>query len=130
MPHDRPPGPPSDEVRLRHMLDAARSVQKFCDGRTRQSLDEDEMLTRAVLHALPEIGEAASRVSEPARLLVPGMPWGQIVATRNILVHVYWGVNLEKIWRTVQDDIPPMITALESALSHLPPQSGSAGSNA
>ena len=128
MPHDRAPGPPTDEVRLRHMLDAARSVQRFCDGRTRQSLDQDEMLTRAVLHALLEIGEAASKVTDPVRSLAPSLPWGQIVATRNILVHVYWGVDFEKIWRTVREDIPALIAAVEIALARLASQAPSPGS--
>lgn len=128
MPRDRTPGPPGDEVRLRHMLDAARSVLKFCEGCTRQSLQQDEMRARAVLHALLEIGEAASKVSDPVRALAPGLPWGQIVGTRNILVHVYWGVNFEKVWRTVQDDIPALVAGVEGALASLcgpqPPTDG------
>jgi len=41
---------------------------------------------------------------------------GQIVGMRHILVHVYWGVNRDLLWKTVQDDLPPLGKAIEAAL--------------
>lgn len=74
----------------------------------------------ALLNAVQEIGEAAARVTESGRDRVPGLPWGQIVAMRHILVHVYWGVDLNQLWRAVMEDIPVLITALEAALARWP----------
>jgi uncharacterized protein with HEPN domain len=102
------------------MLEAARHVVQFMQGRRREDLDTDPMLMRAVLNALQEIGEAAARMSDAGRAKVAGVPWGQIVETRNILVHVYWGVNRTKIWATATEDMLPLISAIERAIVSWP----------
>jgi uncharacterized protein with HEPN domain len=67
-----------------------------------------------------EIGEAAAKVSESSRLRVPSLPWGQIVATRHVLVHVYWGVDKDRLWRTAIEDIPILIRLLGEATRDWP----------
>ena len=79
------------------------------------------MLRRALVNALQVIGEAVARVSDEGRARVPSLPWGQIVAARHILVHVYWGIDAEQVWNTAVRDIPVMIAALESAIQAWPP---------
>ena len=78
------------------------------------------MLVRALTNAVQEIGEAAGRVSDAGKNRAPDVPWGQIVAMRHILVHVYWGVDLDRLWRTAQEDIPVLIDALEKAKADWP----------
>lgn len=74
--------PLPDEVRLRHMLDAAREVERFVAGKGRANLDADRLLTLALLKSLEMIGEAASRVSEEVRARHAGIPWARIVGMR------------------------------------------------
>ncbi len=73
------------------------------------------MLRRALLHAIQEIGEAAARVTDAGRARVPGLPWGQMVAMRHILVHVYWGVDLDQLWKVTREDVPVLLEALDAA---------------
>lgn len=120
MPRDPAKGGPSDRERLQHMLDAATDVRSFITGRVRRDLDTDIMLRRATVNALQVIGEAAARVSEQGRARVPTLPWGQIVATRNILVHVYWGIDADQVWNMAEQDVPVMIAALEAAFVNWP----------
>lgn len=117
----------SDRVRIEHMLRAAEAAVRFMAGRSRADLDADEMLARAVVHAIQEIGEAASRVTEASRSRVPGVPWVQVVGTRHRLVHVYWGINLDLVHAVVVRDLPNLIAAIESATQGWPlpdPDSG------
>lgn len=125
MPRRQPPDLPDDRIRAQHMLDAARQALSFIEGRSRTDLDTDAMLLRALLHATMEIGEAAARMSEPGRARIPGLPWGPIVETRNILVHVYWGVDRDKVWATATQDLPALVSAVEAAITDwpLPPAS-------
>jgi uncharacterized protein with HEPN domain len=102
------------------MLDAAHAALGFVAGKQRGDLAQDEMLRRALLHAVLEIGEAAARTSESSRAHIPGLPWGAIVETRNILVHVYWAVDLDKVWATVAQDLPMLIAAVEPVLQRWP----------
>lgn len=110
----------ADRVRLQHMLDAARQVKAFVAGRKRADLDHDDMLVRAVMNALQEIGEAAANLGDDARSRVEGVPWGQIVETRNILIHVCWAVDRDKVWATATRDMDPLIAAISAAISNWP----------
>lgn len=109
-----------DRVRLEHMLSAASQACAFIAGRTRSDLDSDAMLRRALINAIQEIGEAAVRTSPHARQRVAEVPWPEVIRMRNILVHVYWGVDLDRVWKTATDDLPPLIAALEAALRGWP----------
>ncbi len=115
MPRDRRRSAIDDRVRIEHMLEAARDVRQYIAGRSRPDLELDSMLLRALTNAVQEIGEAAANLSDEGRSRVPGVPWGQIVAMRHVLVHVYWGVDHDRLWVTATEDVPVLIAALETA---------------
>jgi uncharacterized protein with HEPN domain len=120
MPRDPRDGGPNDRERLQHMYDAAVDVRAFVTARNRKDLDSDAMLRRALVNALQVIGEAAARVTELGRARVSSLPWGQIVAARHILVHVYWGIDCDQIWNMAVEDIPELVAALEAAFETWP----------
>ncbi|CAN5818339.1 hypothetical protein BH11PLA1_BH11PLA1_22970 [soil metagenome] len=120
MPRDPAKGGPNDRERMQHMLDAALDVRAYVTARTRADLDHHSMLRRALVNALQVVGEAAARVSDEGRSRVPALPWGQIVATRHILVHVYWGIDADQIWNMAVEDVPALIGALEAAFAGWP----------
>lgn len=107
---------PHDRIRLQHMRDAARDASSFAAGRSRDDLATNRMLVLALVKSIEIIGEAASRVSAEARTEVPNIPWQQIVAMRNRLIHAYFDVNLDILWHTVQTELPPLVVELERAL--------------
>ena len=106
-----------DEIRLRHMLDAAREAVGFARRRTRGDLDEDRQLLLALLKDVEIVGEAAMQVTEPTRQRLPEIPWARIVGMRNRLVHAYFDINLDIVWNTVQGDLPELISLLERAIA-------------
>ena len=106
-----------DRVRLQHMLDAARDALSFVEGRSRESLDSDRQLVLAIVKCVEIIGEAASRVSRHSQGELPGLAWPEIVAMRHRLVHAYYDINLDVVWSTVQEDLPPLADALQRALT-------------
>ena len=119
--------PPDDHVRLRHMLDAAREASSFVLGKQRRALDDDRQLTLSLVKLIEIVGEAASRVTEEGRRARPEIPWRDIVAMRNRLIHGYFDIDLDRVRDTVADDLPPLIAALEVALGEAPgPQLGPA----
>ncbi|MGQ9823176.1 MAG: HepT-like ribonuclease domain-containing protein [Thermogutta sp.] len=102
-----------DDAYLLDMLLAARDAQEFARGLTRKQFEESRLHQLAILKALETIGEAAARVSESFRIAHPDIPWRAIVGMRNRLVHAYFEVDLDEVWDTVQNDLPPLIAALE-----------------
>lgn len=106
--------PPSDAVRLRHMIDAIESAQRFACGRQRSDLDDDEMLLFALVRAVEIIGEAAARMSAETREKLPEIPWASLSGMRNRLVHAYFEVDRDILWTTVTEALPPLLTDLRS----------------
>jgi uncharacterized protein with HEPN domain len=99
------------------MLDAATEALGFAAKRGRRDLDTDRMLVLALVKSIEIIGEAGARVSEEGRDATPDVPWPEIVAMRNRLVHAYFDVNLDVVWETVRKDLPDLVAALQDALN-------------
>ncbi len=106
-----------DETRLWHMLDAAREALSFARRRTGDDLDCDRQLVPALIKDIEIVGEAAAQASEPGRRDVPEMPRQSIVGMCNRLVHAYFDVNLDIVWKTVREDLPEPIVLREKAIS-------------
>jgi uncharacterized protein with HEPN domain len=108
------------DLRLRHMLDAAREAAQMIQGRTRADLDADRLLNLSLVRLLEIVGEAASRVPADERAKCPGIPWAQIVALRNRLIHGYDSVDFDILWQIVTQDLPTLIEELAKILSSGP----------
>ncbi len=98
------------------MLDAAEDALSFVVGREREDLEKDRMLALALVRSNEIIGEVGARVSAEGHAEVPQIPWTEIVAMRNRLIHAYFDVDLDIVWQTVENDLPPLVTALKSVL--------------
>lgn len=85
-------------------------------GRTRAELDRNRMLELALVRLVEIIGEAATHVSPEGRAAHPNLPWPQIIGTRHRVVHGYGKVDLNVLWDTVTDDLPPLIAQLKTVL--------------
>ncbi|MHB8530642.1 MAG: HepT-like ribonuclease domain-containing protein [Caulobacteraceae bacterium] len=80
--------------------------------RRREDLDTDTMLRFALLRAIEVMGEAASRVSQDTRSQTPSVPWSDIVSMRNRLVHAYFDIDPEVVWKTATEEIPAVLPML------------------
>jgi uncharacterized protein with HEPN domain len=98
------------------MVDAAETLGQFMAGRKREELDGDRMLLFAVVRAIEIVGEAAARVSDETRASFTDVPWTSIVGMRNRLVHGYFDVDTEIVWRTVAAEIPTLLATLKRLL--------------
>lgn len=106
-----------DTIRLRHMLDSARDALSFIAGKSRVDLDTNRMLALSLVKSIEIIGEAASRVSLDCQAQCGGIPWPEIIGMRNRLIHAYFNVDLDIVWHTVTEELPPLVAELEKALS-------------
>jgi uncharacterized protein with HEPN domain len=109
--------PPEDRVRVLHMLEAAEAIAGFIAGRDRAALDADRMLLFAVVRAVEVLGEAASRMSAETRLAVPAVPWSKITAMRNRLVHAYFDIDRDILWKTAAEEIPALCLLLNEMIT-------------
>jgi|SRR5271157_1555726 len=102
------------------ILDAIAKIGE----RNTESIDAfqvDEMLQVWVIHHLQVIGEAARGVSQPLKDLHPEVPWSEIVALRNILVHEYFGLNMRQVWTMTQQDLLKLEAQVQRIRSQIAP---------
>jgi uncharacterized protein with HEPN domain len=97
-----------DETRLFHMRDAAHEAIGFVNGLTVEALHRDRLLALGLVRCLEIVGEAAAGISTEFRLAHPDLPWREMVAMRNRLIHGYFDVDLDRVWDTVTVDLPPL----------------------
>lgn len=105
-------------VYLAHILECAERIENFVKG-GRQAFFKDRMMQDAVIRNLEVMGEAAKRVGETYRKAHPNIPWRNMAALRDILIHQHEGVDLEKVWQVVERELPPLKLALSSFLPPL-----------
>jgi len=110
---------PDDRTRLRHMRDASAEALSFIIGKTRNSLDDERQLVLALIKSIEIIGEAGARVSPEIKSATPAIPWADIVGMRNRLIHAYFDVDLDILWETVMNELPPLQRLLETILAEM-----------
>ncbi len=91
-------------------------IEEFTTGMDFEAFREDPKTVAAVERKLLVISEAAIRLGEDAMVLCPGLPWGKIRGTGNWLRHQYDRVDIEIVWRTVTEELPPLKAAVSRAL--------------
>ena len=99
------------------MLTAARRAISLVEGRTRAHLDTDDVLVLALTRLLEILGEAAKGVSAETRTRHPHIPWNEMAATRDRLIHGYFSVDLDIIWEIITHDLLPVVEALEAMVT-------------
>ena len=110
----------SDADRVSDILEATAKIKERITDST-DAFQRDEMLQVWVIHHLQVIGEAARGVSQSLKERHPEVPWPQIVALRNILVHEYFGLNMHQVWTMTQKDLPKLEAQVQRIRSQIAP---------
>ncbi|MCJ7568049.1 MAG: DUF86 domain-containing protein [Anaerolineales bacterium] len=95
------------------MIEAADLVASFIQGMNEEQFLADKKTQFAVVRALEIIGEAAKKVPDSIRTRYPDLPWREISGMRDKLIHDYFGVNNEVVWKTAIEDVPEIAANLK-----------------
>ncbi len=106
-----------DELRLRHVLDAADRIADYLNGTDRDGFLSNRMLQDAVIRNLEIIGEACVNLAPELRDAHPEVPWQKASGIRNRLVHGYFDVDLGIVWQTAVDSLPPFAAQVRAILT-------------
>ena len=101
---------------LQDILDAIERVERYA-ARGRQAFDSDELIQTWIVHHIEIIGEAAGRLGRTFHDSHPEIAWPQVVAMRNVLVHEYFGIDLDEVWATVVRDLPDLKGKIQTLLT-------------
>jgi uncharacterized protein with HEPN domain len=105
-----------DLIVMRHILDHATEALQITQGKSREDLANDRILNLALIRLLEILGKAAGRISKSTRVKYSHIPWADIVAMRNRLIHGYDQVDLNILWDVIQNDLPPLVEELSKIL--------------
>ena len=94
--------------RLRDILDSVGVIEEFVSGMSYEQFAHDRRTVDAVIRNLAIIGEAANHVPAEVQQRYPATEWDGMRRMRNFVVHVCFGVDLPLVWKTIQNDLPPL----------------------
>ena len=101
-------------VLLDDMLEATGRIERYVAGIDRAAFLVDEKTSDAVVRNLEILGEPAAHVPDEFRASSLELEWPRIVGLRNRVVHGYFAVDLELVWRIVVSDLPALASRLRS----------------
>jgi uncharacterized protein with HEPN domain len=101
------------------MLDALRRLEQYVTETTREAFSNEPLIQDAVIRQLTVLGEAAGKVSSAFAQLHPAIPWPDVTGIRHKLVHDYFVVDIDVVWKTATEDAPALRPLVEAALEDL-----------
>lgn len=95
-----------DSVYLEHILDSIKWIESYISDISRGQFLNNHLVQDAIIRQIEIIGEASKKLSISLKQKYPNIPWKDIAGMRDKLIHGYFGVDIEAVWKTVEDDIP------------------------
>lgn len=101
---------------LQDILDAVNDIESFVDGMTYEEFIKDRKTLNAVVRSIEIIGEASKNIPETLKANCKELPWKQMAGMRDKLIHAYFGVDVETLWKAVKENIPPLKKSIQKML--------------
>ena len=95
-----------DKIFLQHVLDSITIIEEYLQGVDEEKFMQTRLLQDGVIRQTEIVGEAIRHVSKDLRRTYPEIPWQDVAGMRDKLIHDYFGVDIEKVWLTAQEDLP------------------------
>ncbi len=101
---------------IKHITESIGKIEEYTKGITKGEFTGSPKTHDAVIRNLEIIGEAAKNVPKAFRDKYPGVRWREISGLRDVLIHMYFGVDLDIVWNIIKKDIPMLKGEMEGIL--------------
>ena len=105
------------QFRIQDILECISRIDSYTTGMTYPAFRDNQLVIDAVVRNLEVIGEAANHVPAEVQLRFPDLPWAEMRGIRNLLIHEYFGVSVEIVWKTVRENLPSIVPGLQELLT-------------
>jgi uncharacterized protein with HEPN domain len=109
----------SDRERLLDIMEAIERIEKYA-VKGKEAFLQDELIQNWMVNHIALIGEACRALPQEFQASHANVPWADIIGMRNLLVHHYFGIDVEAVWSVVERDIPELKMNIEVILRSLP----------
>lgn len=105
----------SNRVYVEHILTSISDIESFTQS-GRDGFEQSKLIQAGVIRNLEVLGEATKRISSDLKSWYPEVPWKQMAALRDVLIHDYMGVDLNIVWNVVENELPRLKHQLTAIL--------------
>jgi uncharacterized protein with HEPN domain len=109
----------NDKIFIEHILISISAIESFIQNVDKNHFLKNRMMQGAIIREIEIIGEAAKNISRETRNKNRSIPWKQIAGMRDKLIHHYFGVDLNIVWNTIQEAIPPLKKQMQKLMNKL-----------
>ncbi len=105
-------------IYLHDILESIENIEEDTQGISEEEFLKKRIIQQAVIRNLEIIGEASKQLSRDFKSANPSIPWNKITAMRNKIIHEYFGLKLNVIWQTINEDLPPLKKQIRKMLDN------------
>jgi len=102
---------------LNDIIESISDIREFIKGISFEDFSKDKKTIKAVVRSLEVIGEAANKIPQNLRDNYPEASWQEIIGMRNRLIHEYFGIDIEIVWQTIEEDLEPLDKTVKRIVS-------------
>ncbi len=104
---------------LQDILNAFEAIEEFVEDMSFKEFKEDDKTSSAVIRKFEIIGEATKHIPDEIRQKYPQIPWKEMAGMRDRLIHLYFGIDYNLVWRTIKEALPNLTSLLKKIIKEL-----------
>ena len=104
---------------LQDIIDSIDDIESFTENMSFEDFGKDRKTINAVIRSVEVIGEATKKIPRSIRNKHPSIPWKKMAGIRDKMIHEYFGVDIEILWKTIKEDIPSLKPLIQDVLKSL-----------
>ena len=93
---------------LEDILENINNIESFSKGISKQQFKKNKLKQNAIIRCLEVIGEAVKSLPKEFLSKYPKVPWSEIAGFRDVMIHAYFVVDIERVWKVVEEDMPEL----------------------
>lgn len=104
---------------VKDIIDSIDEMKNFINGMNFEAFAKDKKTINAVVRSIEVIGEAAKKIPKTLRDKHPDVPWKKMAGMRDKLIHEYFGIDIEILWKVAKDELPPLKSLIQDVLKNM-----------